>query len=139
MRSIAVFDTNILLSAIGWRGSPFHCVEAARSGAVAGVICREILDELAEKLRARLRFSGAEVADAIADLLTFLRFVAISGSLKLVTSDPDDDKIVECAVVAGATHIVTGDRRHLLPLDGYHGIRIVTAADFLATLSPITP
>ena len=46
---------------------------------------------------------------------------------------------VECAVVAGATHIVTGDRRHLLPLDGYRGTRIVTAAEFLAAVAANAP
>jgi uncharacterized protein len=48
-----------------------------------------------------------------------------------VPGDPDDDKVVECAVIAGATHIVTGDRRHLLPLGTFQGIPILTAADFL--------
>jgi predicted nucleic acid-binding protein len=42
---------------------------------------------------------------------------------------------LECAVVGGATHIVTGDRRHLLPLGSYQGIAIVSAADFLALVA----
>ena len=49
--------------------------------------------------------------------------------------DLDDDKIIECAVVGGATHIVTGDRRHLLPLGNYRNIQIVTARDFLLQFS----
>ena len=39
--------------------------------------------------------------------------------------------VIECALVGGATHIVTGDRRHLLPLQNYQGIDIVTAVDFI--------
>jgi hypothetical protein len=39
--------------------------------------------------------------------------------LIVVTVDPDDDKVVECAVVRDATHIVTGDRRPLLPLGSF--------------------
>jgi predicted nucleic acid-binding protein len=46
-----------------------------------------------------------------------------------------DHKVLECAVVGGATHIVTGDRRHLLPLGSYQGIAIVSAADFLALVA----
>ena len=46
-----------------------------------------------------------------------------------------DDKVLECAVVGGATHIVMGDRRHLLSLGSYQGIPIVSAADFLALVS----
>ena len=76
-----------------------------------------------------------EATDTIGDLLTFLRLVTIINRLKVVTTDPDDDKVVECAVVGGATHIVTGDRRHLLPLGSYQGISILSAADFLALVT----
>jgi hypothetical protein len=45
MRFVAVFDTNILFSAVGWKGTPFECLEMARVGTVEGVTCREILEE----------------------------------------------------------------------------------------------
>lgn len=132
MRPVAVFDTNVLLSATGWKGKPFECVELARAGTVAGITCREILDELAEKLETKLALPAEHVAATVADLMTFLRVVSIAGTLKAVPSDPDDDKVLECADAGGATHVVTGDRRHLLPLGSFKGISIVTAADFLA-------
>ncbi len=131
MRYVAVFDTNILLSGVGWRGNPYRCLELARAGMVEGVLCQELLDELTEKLQTRLKFSTAQVTDTVVDLLTFLRMVTITNTLKVVAADPDDDKVLECAVVGGATHIVTGDRHHLLPLGNYQGISIVSAADFL--------
>jgi uncharacterized protein len=135
VRKVAVFDTNILFSSLGWKGKPFQCVELARAGVVEGVTCRELLDELAEKVQTKLGFSAQQVLDAVADLLTFLRLVPITGSLKVIAADPDDDKVLECAIVAGATHIVTGDRRHLLPLGAYQGISIITAANFLTAIS----
>jgi uncharacterized protein len=131
VRKIAVFDTNILFSATGWKGSPFHCVELARRGTIEGVTCRELLGELANKLESKLSFTSEQAVDTVADLLTFLRVVSISGNLKVIAADPDDDKVLECAVAAGASHIVTGDRRHLLPLGSFGGIPIVTATDFL--------
>ncbi len=54
MPQVAVFDTNVLLSGVGWKGKPFQCLELARSGIVAGITCSEIIDELAEKLPAKL-------------------------------------------------------------------------------------
>ena len=135
MQPIAVYDTNILLSGIGWRGSPYRCLELARQGSVEGLTCSEILDELVEKLTTKLNFSLSETTDVIADLLGFLRVVKIANTLKAIPADSEDDKIIECAVVGEATHIVTGDRRHLLPLGSYQGVRIVTAADFLAQFS----
>lgn len=132
MRPVVVFDTNVLFSSTSWRGNPYRCVELARAGTVEGVTCLEILDELTDKLQSKLSFTLEEAVDTLADLLTFLRAVPIIGSVKAVPADPDDDKIVECAVVASASHIVTGDRRHLLPIKQYQGILIIAPADFLA-------
>jgi putative PIN family toxin of toxin-antitoxin system len=134
MHPIAVFDTNILVSGVGWRGTPYRCLEAARARKVEGLTCWELLDELAEKLTDKLRFSPSQVTDTIADLLSFLRVVRITNTLKVVTAAPEDDKVLECAVLGGATHIVTGNHRHLLPMKSYQGIPIVTAANFLAQL-----
>ncbi len=132
MRPVAVFDTNILFSWVGWKGKPFQCVELARAGTVEGVTCRELLDELAEKLEIKLLFTPEQVVETLADLMTFLRVVSIPGVLKAVPADPDDDRVLECAQVAGASHIVTGDHRHLLPMGSFNGIPIMTAADFIA-------
>jgi putative PIN family toxin of toxin-antitoxin system len=132
MRPVAVFDTNILFSAVGWKGKPYECLEMARAGTVDGITCRDLLEELAEKLEIKLSFLPEQVVETLADLMTFLRVVSIPGVLKAVVADPDDDKVLECAEVGGATHIVTGDRRHLLPMGSFKGIPIVTAADFLA-------
>lgn len=132
MLPVAVFDTNILFSGVGWHGTPRRCLDLARNGSVEGVTCNEILDELLDKLVAKTNLSSAGANKTIIDLLGFLRLVPITNTLKVVSADPSDDKIIECAVVGGAAFIVTGDRQHLLPLGSYQGIRIVTAADFLA-------
>jgi putative PIN family toxin of toxin-antitoxin system len=107
----------------------------ARSGAVEGVTSVEILDEQERALRSKLHFSDDKIADTIIDVLGFLRVVAITNTLKAVEADPNDDKVLECAVVAKAAYIVTGDRRHLLPMGSYQNIGIVSAADFLALMS----
>jgi predicted nucleic acid-binding protein len=41
----AVFDTNILFSATGWRGSPYQCLKLARNKQISLILCREILME----------------------------------------------------------------------------------------------
>ena len=135
MPAVAVFDTNVLFSAVGWQGAPYRCVELARVGSVAGVTCQELLDELSDKLGTKLAFTPEQALETVVDLLTFLRVVPITGQLRVVPTDPDDDKVVECAVVAAATHLVTGDRRHLLPLGHFEGIQIVTPTEFLAAVA----
>jgi uncharacterized protein len=91
-------------------------LELARAGKIHGVSCREILEEFTSKLQGKLEFTPEEAAETVADLLMTLKLARISGSLRAVAADPKDDMIIECAVVAGADFIVTGDRRHLLPI-----------------------
>ena len=135
MRKVAVFDTNVLVSGFGWRGSPSQCLELARLGIVGGVTCRELLEELARILRTKLGFSADEVAETVADAGSFLRLVPISGRLKAVPEDPTDNKVLECATVGQATHVVTGDRAHLLCLGQYQDIAIVSPAEFVRLAS----
>ena len=54
-------------------------------------------------------------------------------------TDPDsaDDRVLECAVFAGADYLVTGDRRHLLPIEEHQGISIVNAPPFLSALAQV--
>lgn len=54
--------------------------------------------------------------------------VQISGNLQNVCRDPNDDMVLECALVAGATHIVSGDK-DLISLKTYSGISILTARE----------
>ncbi len=54
-------------------------------------------------------------------------------TLNAVKADPDDDRILECAVEGNADVIVSGDR-HLTRLKGFQGIGIMRPIDFLRTL-----
>jgi putative PIN family toxin of toxin-antitoxin system len=130
----AVFDTNILFSATGWRGNPFQCVERARAGEIQVVTCPELVEERAEKLELRLHFSAEEVAETLADYLGFLRLVQIPKLLNAVPRDPEDYMVLECAIEGEAQYIVSGDN-DLLVLREFRGVQIVRASDFLKILA----
>jgi putative PIN family toxin of toxin-antitoxin system len=132
-----VFDTNILFSATGWRGNPFQCVEQARMGRIQAVTCPELMEELAEKLEMKLDFSPEQAAETLADYLGFLRVVSIPRLLPAVSRDPDDDIVLECAVVGRAQYVVSGDN-DLLVLKEFRNIQIVRAGDFLGVLAKRT-
>ncbi|MEJ5251006.1 MAG: PIN domain-containing protein [Armatimonadota bacterium] len=93
-----------------------------------------MLDEFQEKLVVKFAFEPRQARKAADEIRNCSQVVTIYNTLNVVTADPDDDKILECAVVGGATHIITGDR-HLLSLGSYQNISIVNAADFLTLLS----
>jgi putative PIN family toxin of toxin-antitoxin system len=135
VRYTVVFDTNILISALlSTNGNPFRCLALAKIGQIESVTCNEILDEFAEKLIIKFRFSQEMAQAAVEEVRNFSRLVEISTELKTVDADPDDDMVVECAVVGGATHIVTGDK-HLLSLRKYQEITIIKATEFIILLS----
>ena len=131
MQPIVVYDTNILISGMVWGGIPYDSIELAMTDRVEDVTCTEILTEFNNKLTTKLEYSQFRTSRIVTRLLGFLRMVKITNQLEVITTDPDDNKVIECALVSGATHIVTGDRKHLLPLRNYHGIFVVTAADIL--------
>jgi len=129
-KSLVVFDTNILFSAMGWKGSPYTCLQMAREGIITHVTCLEILTEFYEKLQSKMGLSTAEAARVIGEILSFSKLITIDGKLHAVPADPDDDKVLECALTGQVDFIVSGDR-HLLELKNFEGVMILRAADFI--------
>ena len=135
MKYTVVFDTNILLSALlSPNGKPFRFLALAKIGQIESVTCQEILDEFAEKLLLKFQFSEDMTQLAVDEVKSFSRLVSITGNLKAVPDDPDDDMVIDCAVIGKATHIVTGDK-HLLALSNYQQILIMKATNFVNLLS----
>jgi putative PIN family toxin of toxin-antitoxin system len=126
-----VFDTNIWISGLLWRGKPYQCLLLARAGVVQTVYCPPMVAELAQKLRHVFGFSENRLQTILYDLRRVAHRVEITGDLHVVVDDPDDDMFIECAMVAGASLIVSGDH-HLLDLGEYEGIQILSAAEFVA-------
>jgi len=130
----AVFDTNILFSAMGWRGRPYECLQEAIAGKVELLTCREIVTELHAKLISKLRMSRADTDRAVSEILLTAQLVELGDIPLVVADDPDDDAVLACAVEGGANSLVTGDH-HLLQLGQHEGIPIVNAKDFLEHLA----
>jgi uncharacterized protein len=127
----AVFDTNVLLSALfSLTGPPFRCLALARTGAVESITCQTILDEFTEKLVEKFGFEPEKARHAAQEVRDISQMVSVPGMLKIVAVDPDDDVIVECALTGHAAYVVTGDR-HLLQLGQHAGIIMVRPAKFI--------
>ncbi len=136
MSLVVVFDTNILLSALlSPQGNPAQCLRLANQGRINSITCQEIIDEFQQKLTVKLKYSVEDSQRIINYFLTYSKLVKITNTLDIVINDPDDNKIIECAVVSQATHIITGDKKHLLPLKNYQSISIISATDFIKLFS----
>jgi putative PIN family toxin of toxin-antitoxin system len=123
-----VFDTNVLVSAIVFGGPPQALLVAAAGGAFPLYSSGPLKSELFEVLE-RFKLTAEELRD-LEHRLAFWQVVQPAEEIS-ACSDSDDNRVLECAVECGASHIVTGDGA-LLALDPFRGIRIVRAASFLA-------
>lgn len=136
MRVVA--DTNVLISAFLFGGLPRVLVDLGLSGAFDLITSEALLDELDEKLRGKFAVPEAEAAALRALLQLKAAITHPSFELNVVSDDPDDNRVLECAVAGRADCVVSGDR-HLLRLGSYDGIVVVTARQFLERAGLIVP
>jgi putative PIN family toxin of toxin-antitoxin system len=129
-----VLDTNVYFSAFkGTRGVPFELWQRAVGGEYVLLISPAIIRELAEVLRSGLRWPEAEIIAQLKLVVRVAKIVEPGTTIQVIKADPDDDRILECALAGGADLIVSGDH-HLTRLKSFEGIGIVRPAYFLKTL-----
>lgn len=128
-----VLDTNILVSALLWRGAPYRCLLALQAGLADLILSPPILEEFKAVLATKFRYTVAEADDAVELIRSAAEMVEISGRLRAVPDDPSDDKFIETAQAGRADVIVSGDR-HLLDLGPAADIPVITAREFLGRL-----
>ena len=127
-----VFDTNVYVSAFVVPGSKSELALAlAARGLFELVVSPDILAELREKLVAKFGYSRTQT-EKVGIAISEIAAVAEPGARLSVLADEPDNRILECAVEAGAAAIVTGDKE-LLALKSYEGIGVMTVAELLYT------
>lgn len=129
-----VLDTNVLVSALLFKGRLARLVDLWRKGMIVPVISRNTFAELREVLHYPKFALEAEEIRAIIDdeILPYFDVVEVKEEVTGVCRDPYDDQFLTVDVNAGAAWIVTGDR-DLLDLGTYRGVRIVAPQEFLAS------
>lgn len=134
-----VLDANVIVSAfISSRGAPRQIVDQWRAEAFQLLTSEAILLEVSRVLRypkiaALHRLTETELRE----FLTLLReesAVVITTETLAVSLDEADNRYLECAVAGSADYLVTGDKRHSLPLTKYRGVWIVSPTTFLIAL-----
>ncbi len=127
-----VIDTNVVISAVLKPESLPARVVAYAFGEGALLVSDALLGELRTRL-ARPKFDRYVSA---ADREQLVALLARRGTRTAVTTvvtdspDPDDNAVLALALDGRADVIVTGDRKHLLPLHPYRGIPVLSPRDF---------
>lgn len=119
-----VLDTNVYIAAFLGKGLALNIFRLGQRKKVQLFTSRFILDELKGKLASKFKVEKSLIND-------FLRLVQQSSvvvkpkqTLKVIKKDPEDNKVLECALEAQANLIISMDR-HLLKLKSYGKIGIV--------------
>ncbi len=130
-----VLDTNVLISALGWNGKERAVLLETLSNNIDLLLSEDIINEFLHVLSYD-KFTHLSI-EKISLFLEIIMETSIiidtKTKLSVIKEDPDDNKILECAVDGKADYIISGDK-HLLKLEVFEGIKILKANDFLNLL-----
>jgi putative PIN family toxin of toxin-antitoxin system len=125
-------DTNVLISALhSSAGNPAEIFRLALTGDIQLFSSQPLLKEFREVLSEKFEWPGTAVERAASVLSSLASMVELKERILAIHADDADNRVLECAVAARADVLVTGDRRHLLPLRELRGIKIISLAEFL--------
>jgi len=127
-----VLDTNVLISALLFRGGLSKIVGLWQKGKIIPVISKETFSELVTVLEYPKFSLTQEETDSIIkyEILPYFEVVEVVKDVKGICRDPEDDKFISCAISGSADYIVSGDK-DLFDLKQYKSIKIIKASDFL--------
>lgn len=125
-------DTNVIISSfIVPGGSADQVMQLARQGEVELILSPFILDELTRVLTHKFNLPVKAVQKAAQRLERLATIVHPEVVIDIIKEKQDDNRILECAVAGKVDYLVTGDKKHILPLGSIQGIPIVSIAEFL--------
>ena len=130
-----VLDTNCLLMSLSGQSAYYPVWRDFVDGKYTLCITNEILAEYEEVITQKV---GPEIASNVITAILDLpntKMVQIYYHLRLITSDPDDDKFVDCAFKANARYIVTEDHHYdILKQTPFPYIDVVGINEFIKVL-----
>ena len=130
-----VLDTNVIISGLNFPGNERMVLELARRARFKQYLFSLILGEVVEVLERKFNWSDDRSSTALEALHQAAVSIEPRRHLDVIKPEHADNRMLECALEASADYLVTGNRRHLLPLKKYRGTRIVNAPQFLSALA----
>lgn len=129
-----VLDTNVFISALFWKGNPHKIVSLALDKKISVYTSPDILVELEKVLKRDFDEDRETIERQISFILEYARVVKPFVEVDVVKDDPDDNKIIACALVAKVDFVVSGDP-HLFKIKEIFGIKILKPKEFLDEIS----
>ena len=107
------------------------------------VISEQMIEELERvlrypRVRTKYNLKDEDIGLAVGAIKKFAIVLPDLIKLNVIKEDPDDNKVLACALAAQADYIVSGDN-HLLDLGVFENIPIVTVKGFIANFTASEP
>jgi putative PIN family toxin of toxin-antitoxin system len=126
-----VVDSNVIISGFLFGGTPARVLGSIVDGVASGFTSLPILDEVRDVLqRSKFGLSAEQALAFVEEFHLLCHVVDPRIRVQVIVDDPTDNMVLECADAAKAEVIVSGDA-HLLDLQQWESIRIVSPADFI--------
>lgn len=138
-KMLVVLDTNVFISALlSSKGPPAELIKRWEADEFGVVLSQILINELKPSLaypriKKYLKASEQTIGAIIDKLGNIAAVVEPQVELDVIGKDPEDNRLLECAIAGGAAYIISGDA-HLLDLKEYQGIVILPPAGFLTLL-----
>lgn len=125
-----VLDTNILISAFFWDGNEREVLVKCREKIWTSITSPSIIRELNSVMIRKFDVPENKITEYIQDILFFSEIVFTADEIDVIEKDPDDNFIIETAVMGNAEYLITGDD-HLLSLGEYENVKIKKANELI--------
>lgn len=137
----AVFDTNVLVSALLWHGPCHALLEQVRNGSIALITSPALLAELTDvigraKFDSILARTNTTRERALSQVRQLVEVIDPPALPQPMCRDPDDDAVLALALAAKVDWIVSGDD-DLLALQVFQGIAIIAPAQALLCIGSL--
>ena len=129
-----VIDTNVFVSRLTFKGKPREVLDLVWRGDIEAYISAFILKELEETLKKDFGWDRDQIKSTIEKIRTKTILVHPKNKVSVIKEKDDDNRILECVAEGGVQYLVSGDRKHLLPLKEYQRTKILSPSEFLKLL-----
>ena len=128
-----VIDTNVFVSAYVFKSKNLeNQIDFCMSNNIL-CFCQELVDEVLRIFTQRFN-QNQEVVDYFLDIVDKSKFYTLT-EIYHFEADPKDGYLLSLSELAKADYLITGDKKHLLPLKTFHKTKIVSPTEFCEIIS----
>lgn len=131
-----VLDTNCLLASLSVQSKSYIVWKSLQEGKYVLCVSNDIIEEYREIIAQK---TNSQIADNVVRFLEaspYVKSFDIYFKFGLIKQDIDDNKFVDCAIIANATYIVSEDSHfNILKTIPFPKANVIRLADFVEILS----